>query len=81
MTITKETAATALREAAFTDEDGRTTVHSFLGSFGADHDLDRALELVNRSDDRGWIQHPIGHNLGVLVDGKLYCYDAREVGP
>lgn len=84
--ITKEAAADALRGAAFTnEEDGRTTVHSFLSFLGADHDLDRALEMVERSEDRGWVTDVFRHDLSVLVDGKVYRYDVprpdREAKP
>lgn len=78
--LTKEQAAEALRAAAFTSEyDGRTTVHSFLGGFiGADHDLDRALQLVERSDERAWATHMIRHDLAVRVGDDVYRYDVQR---
>jgi hypothetical protein len=77
--LSKEEAAEVLRGAAFTnEEDGRTTVHSFLGTIGADHDLDDALARVEKSDDRAWVTHMIQHDLAVLVNGKQYHYDVQR---
>jgi hypothetical protein len=74
--IDKETASAALRDAAFTSEvDGRTTVHSFLGGIGADHDLDLALGLVIDAEEIAWTTHLLRHDLAVRVDGRVYHYD------
>lgn len=76
--LTKEEASAALREAAFTASDGRTTIHSFLSMIGADHDLDRALELVAESTRCAWVDHWCGHDLAVVTNGRLYHYDVRR---
>lgn len=38
--LTKDEAKAAATAAAWTDSEGRTTLHSFLDPFGADHDLE-----------------------------------------
>lgn len=74
--LTKDEAKDALRAAAFTsEEDGRTTVHSFLGFVGADHDLDAALEKVDQADEVAWATHMIHHDLAVRIGDRIYRYD------
>lgn len=73
--IAPEQAAAALRRGAFTvtDEDssdcGRNLIHCFLGSFGADWDLDGALALLERAERIAWANHGLRHDLVIVVDG------------
>lgn len=56
-------------------------VHCRLAGIGADWTLDGAIELVERSSWRGWVESTLSHNLGVVAatDGRerLYCFDVR----
>jgi hypothetical protein len=56
-------------------------IHCFMGSMGADWDLESAVKLVRRSDDVAWIDNLFSHNLGVLADGRVHCFDARKPEP
>ena len=82
--ITKEEAAKAVRERAFTitDQDssdfGRTIIHSFLGMFGADNDLDSALENISKADEIAWTDDMFGHDLAVKVGDKVWRYDIKQ---
>lgn len=76
-----------LREAAFTPEGedhpdaGRTIIHCRLGGIGADWDLEDAITLVGRSTWTGYVWSLLDHNLGVEVDGKLYCFAVKMDAP
>lgn len=82
--LTTEQAADALRGAAFTvtDEDssdhGRTLIHCFLGSFGADWDLDSALALLGRAERVAWADHMFRHDLAIVADGRTHWFDVQR---
>lgn len=56
----------------------RLVVHSFLGTLGADHDLERALALVDEADRVGWMPHLLRHELAVVVGRRRYNFDVKR---
>jgi hypothetical protein len=69
--------AFALARAALGPE--RRIVHSFQGTLGTDHDLERALELVDEATEVGWSEYPfLGHELRVVTARGAYMYDVRR---
>lgn len=77
--LSKQDAAEIARAAAFTDEeDGRTTLHSFLGGIGADHDLDSVLKHIEAADEVAWADHLFHHDLAVRLGGRIYRYDVQR---
>lgn len=75
--ITKDEALKAVGEASFEIEGGRTILHCFLGSFGADWDIEGIEDLIFRADDIGWVKDLFGHDLAVLADGKVHRFDVK----
>lgn len=83
--ITKEEAAAAIRAAAhhYDDPDsdafGRTLIHTFAGPFGADWDLDAALQAVSKAERCGWVDHILGHDLGIeTAEGKVVLFQCKR---
>jgi hypothetical protein len=82
--IDKATAAEALRKAAFrvTDLDsqdyGRQLVHCLIGTMGADWDLDAALADLAKASEVAWVDGLAGHDLAVLVGGRLRNFNVRR---
>lgn len=54
----------------------RPVVHSRLGPFGADHDLDDAIDNVAQADALWWTTSILRHDLAVQVGERVYYYDA-----
>lgn len=52
----------------------RVIVHCYLGSFGADWDLDKAVALVREANEVGWCRPWMGHGLVVLSGGRTYKF-------
>ena len=92
--ITKEEAIAALRKHAWTqrsDEvtcghpggedhraEGRTVIHSVLGGFGADWDLDDAITAVESAQKVAWSANWMGHDLAVqTAEGKVVRFEAK----
>lgn len=76
--VTIDQAIKAVSDAAFTlpaEDGGRVLIHTFAGPFGADWDLDGAVKFIMRSTERAWVDHPVGHDLGVLADGRIVYFD------
>lgn len=75
--IDAETAAAAVKAAAWRDDEtGTERIHSMLGGFGADHDLEFALQTVASAAGAAWVDHPLRHDLAVKCDdGRVYYYD------
>ena len=77
----RQEAIDALTDAAFTTDEGRVIVHSFLGSFGADMDLDSCIDKVQEASSVAWHDNIFGHDLAaVLDDRKVYCFDVKRPG-
>lgn len=80
--IEKSEAEEALRRSAHEYDEGRMVVHSFMHAgptaLGADHDLADALALVAEADEVVWVEHPLGHNLGVRNGDKVVFYEAQR---
>jgi hypothetical protein len=55
----------------------RMIIHCFIGSFGADWDLDGAVRLIREAEKVGWAPNIFGHELAALKDGKFYAFDVR----
>ena len=53
-------------------------VHCFMGGFGADWNLESVEEVIETADELAWIDHLLGHNLGVSSGGKTYCFDVKK---
>ena len=68
--ITVEAAEVALRLGA-TDlpDEGRTVVHCWAGGFGADWNLDGALDLVRKAERIAWV--PMGLGVEAVWNGRL----------
>jgi hypothetical protein len=84
--LTKEEAEAAARRCAFVVVDdlesdeydpnvGRSIIHCFRGSIGADWDLDSVLRVIERADQWAWADSLFGRCLAVLYDGKVYVFD------
>lgn len=64
---------------------GRSTLHCFLGMFGADWDKDEIMKLIAKSTEREWaVGQMMGHELGILAENKqgkckVYFFDVRKV--
>lgn len=84
--VTKAAAATALRAAGFTinegyENAGTTIVHTMRGSFGADWNLDSALAYVERAISIEWVPHLLHHDLKVRVpDDRAVYFDVPRPG-
>lgn len=83
--ITAAQAAEELRRVAFTVTDpddsayGRTLVHVFTGTVGADWDLDRALALLSDAQAIGWRNSPLNHDLTVVTDDAArYSFNVQR---
>lgn len=81
--IGPEIAKAAVSAAAFTDDEGRTTIHSFVHSggiaMGADCDLESAIEKIDSAKEIAWVDHPLKHDLAVLgPEGPCYYYDVQR---
>lgn len=82
--ITADEAVAALTKAGFkvTDPEdsahGRTLVHCYMGSFGADWDVDSAVALARHADDIAWMPNIFGHELAVLADGKIHSFNVKR---
>ena len=82
--IDKATAAAALRAgSAHCDEPGhpdfgRTLIHCMMSFTSADWDLDGALELLARATEIAWVNHRLGHELGIFADGRCHYFDVRR---
>ena len=59
----------------------RTLIHCFLGGFGADWDLEGAVQLVREAEKVGWAPSIFRHDLAALKDGKLYRFEVRAPEP
>lgn len=92
--IAKEEAIAALRKHAWTQQsdevtcghpgcedhraEGRTVIHSFLGAFGADWDLEDAIAAVESAQKVAWSPNWIGHDLAVqTAEGKVVRFEAK----
>lgn len=83
--ITPHEAIAAATEHAFTDEDGRATVHSvMIGStlmLGADWDLDDLVKELNRAQEIVWFDDFMGHELAIKsADGHFYKFAVKRPG-
>lgn len=82
--IERDTAAAALRAAAFLVEDpdsvdyGRTLIHCFIGSIGASWDLDAALRVVAQATLVAWTDNLFSHDLTVVAHSKQYNFDVQR---
>jgi len=57
---------------------GRTLIHCFMGSFGADWDKDEVLKLIGKAEQIAWVKGQIfGHELGVRANGKNHYFDVK----
>lgn len=56
----------------------RVLIHCFMGGMGADWSLEGAVKLVERADEVAWVDNLFRHDLGVLADGKVHCFDVRK---
>lgn len=79
-TLTKEAAKEAATAAAWTEEDtGRRVLHSFLGPFGADHDLEGVLAEIDDAVEVAWRWNIFDHDLAVTnQQGKTYYFDVKQ---
>ena len=68
----------ALRASAFTTTEGRTIIHTLRGGFGADWDLESAIEFVRDAEEAHWIDHLTGHDLAAVRDGRTVCFDVKR---
>lgn len=92
--ITKEEAIAALRKHAWTQRsddvtcghpgcddhraEGRTVIHSILGGFGADWDLEDAINTVESARKVAWSSNWMGHDLAVQnAEGKVVRFEAQ----
>lgn len=81
--VEKDTAIAAVREAAFTDSDGRVIVHSFLNApgmmLGADWDLDDVIEEIHKAEALYWFDDFMGHDLALItLDHKAYKFQVKR---
>lgn len=82
--ITKDEAIAALTAAAFTvtdEEDssyGRALTHCMRSFIGADWDLSEAIETIQQASQVAWTDNPFNHDLTVLTDGSVYCFDVKR---
>jgi hypothetical protein len=81
--VTKDDAITAATAAAFTDEDGRTIVHSvMIGGrlmLGADWDLVDLVTEINRAKELMWFEDPMGHDLALMTtDNRAYKFQVKR---
>jgi hypothetical protein len=53
---------------------GPRQIHTLLGGFGADWNLDDALAAIDRATDVQWGWSLLGHDLKALVDGKVVAF-------
>lgn len=80
---TKDEAKAAATASAFTDEDGRTTVHSILLSgnlmLGADWDLADLIAEIDTSLELMWFDDPMGHHLAMKsARGLFYKFEVAR---
>lgn len=70
-----------LRAAAWTDGNGRTTVHSFAGGFGADWDLADAVAFVEAADVAVWQDNWLNHDLAAQnAEGRVVRFAVPHPG-
>jgi hypothetical protein len=72
----------AVREQAFTVDDGSRIVHCFVGAFiGADWDVEDVVREIEKAADVKWIGHLLGHDLAVLTaEGNVRCFQVTRDG-
>ncbi len=75
--ITIAEALAAVDAATFTIG-GRRIIHTFAGMIGADWDADDSVAFIARSSGRAWVDHLLGHDLSVLVDGRVVYFDVKR---
>jgi hypothetical protein len=81
--VTKEAAIAASTAAAFTDEDGRTIVHSVMISgrlmLGADWDLVDLIKAIIEAKEVMWFEDPMGHELALMTtDNRAYKFEVKR---
>jgi len=61
---------------------GRTLVHSFAGSFGADWDLPSVLAAIDDAAEVRWVPgHWLEHDLKISgPDGRRICFAVKAPG-
>lgn len=82
--LTKEEAWEVARAASFKVESpddssrSRAILHCFMDNIGADWDLEDVKILISQSSERCWLSHIFGHDLTIVVDGKVYSFDVKR---
>jgi len=77
--ITPDEAKAAIDAAAFTDDEGRRTVHSYLGMMGADWDVRLIHEAIEKAvvvdgvPQIGWMYHWCKHELALYTADDPGC--------
>jgi len=60
------------------DDEGRV-VHSFLGSFGANWDVEDVVTMINEAKEVAWVNNVLDHNLRVTAaNGKAYFFQVDQ---
>jgi hypothetical protein len=57
---------------------GRKVIHSRLGGFGADWDLDSVLNAIDNADQVRWAKSLFGHDLVVVTGDKVVSFEVRK---
>lgn len=69
-----------LTESAFVlPESGRTLIHTFSGSIGADWDLAEAIDYASKKGAQAyWAWNLFKHNLVIEADGRRIAFDVEN---
>lgn len=80
--ISAEEAIMAATEQAFTDDEGRTTVHSVMIStpimLGADWDLSELVDELRSAQEIAWFDDPMGHELALRNGNGVYKFEVKR---
>ena len=53
-------------------------IHCFMGSFGADWNKKDVISLIKKSKRIAWADNMFNHNLCIINDGRLRCFDIKH---
>lgn len=53
-------------------------LHCFMGMIGADWSKKGVIALIKKSKRIAWADNMFNHNLAVINEGRLHCFDIKH---
>ena len=52
-------------------------IHCFMGFIGANWDKKSVIDLIKKSKRIAWADNMFNHDLAVISDNRLHCFDIK----